>query len=208
MTNPDALKKEKKYNGRLPKGLFDYKFSGPTVESGGLGSSSLDEKLWELHCSPPKGLLSMFIPVFEMQKMLGSKMEMKKYEYCNKEIINYRFDKYLTRLSTFKRNLNTLSELAKNGGGCGRMLVLYVDLRVLNTRALKEVWNIEDIPVDREDRVNKNNGNFLGMCNQELLAEGSELLKRTHNGIYQTLFSFKIFHSQMFKINLTMGNSM
>ncbi|PWA63604.1 VAN3-binding protein [Artemisia annua] len=28
----------------------------------------------------------------------------------------------------------------------------------------------------------KNNGNFLGMCNQELLAQGSELLKRTHNG--------------------------
>ncbi|PWA62874.1 FORKED 1 [Artemisia annua] len=66
----------------------------------------------------------------------------------------------------------------------------------LKARALKEVWNIAAvIPVDRGVKVNKNNGkssgyredllpeeNFLGMCNQELLARGSELLKRTRNG--------------------------
>lgn len=60
--------------------------------------------------------------------------------------------------------------------------------------------------------MNKNNGesssyhkDFLRMCNQELLAQGTDLLKRTRNGTCQTLFSFKIFHSQMLKINLTMG---
>nr|GEX03020.1 VAN3-binding protein-like [Tanacetum cinerariifolium] len=64
----------------------------------------------------------------------------------------------------------------------------------LKARALKEVWNIAAvIPVDRGIKVNKNNGksnsyredilpeeNFLRMCNQELLAQGSEL--RTCNG--------------------------
>ncbi|KAI3741897.1 hypothetical protein L1987_59575 [Smallanthus sonchifolius] len=63
----------------------------------------------------------------------------------------------------------------------------------LKARALKEVWNIAAvIPVDRGIKVNKNHAsyceellpeeNFLGICNQELLARGSELLKRTRNG--------------------------
>ncbi|KAK9055753.1 hypothetical protein SSX86_026838 [Deinandra increscens subsp. villosa] len=66
----------------------------------------------------------------------------------------------------------------------------------LKARALKEVWNIAAvIPVDRGIKVSKNQGsssgyceellpeeNFLGICNQELLARGSELLKRTRNG--------------------------
>ncbi|KAM7521627.1 hypothetical protein LguiA_011529 [Lonicera macranthoides] len=72
----------------------------------------------------------------------------------------------------------------------------------LKARALKEVWNIAAvIPVERglgkgvggnENYVAPNNGgcceellpeeNFLGVCNQELLARGSELLKRTRNG--------------------------
>ncbi|KAD3068607.1 hypothetical protein R6Q59_017371 [Mikania micrantha] len=66
----------------------------------------------------------------------------------------------------------------------------------LKARALKEVWNIAAvIPVDRGIKVNKSHGNsssfceellpeenFLGICNQELLARGSELLKRTRNG--------------------------
>ncbi|KAK1426664.1 hypothetical protein QVD17_15341 [Tagetes erecta] len=66
----------------------------------------------------------------------------------------------------------------------------------LKARALKEVWNIAAvIPVDRGLKESKNQGkdscyyehttskeNFLGICNQELLARGSELLKRTRNG--------------------------
>ncbi|KAK3001610.1 hypothetical protein RJ639_020649 [Escallonia herrerae] len=74
----------------------------------------------------------------------------------------------------------------------------------LKARALKEVWNIAAvIPVDKRlgtgDGHNKsNNGqsntnscnneglpleeNFLGACNQELLARGSLLLKRTRTG--------------------------
>ncbi|XP_071697426.1 VAN3-binding protein-like [Rutidosis leptorrhynchoides] len=67
----------------------------------------------------------------------------------------------------------------------------------LKARALKEVWNIAAvIPVDRGVKVSKIDGkssgyskdqlppeeNFLGICNQELLARGSELLKRTRNG--------------------------
>ncbi|KAK2987149.1 hypothetical protein RJ640_019709 [Escallonia rubra] len=74
----------------------------------------------------------------------------------------------------------------------------------LKARALKEVWNIAAvIPVDKRlgtgDGHNKsNNGqsntnscnneglpleeNFLGVCNQELLARGSLLLKRTRTG--------------------------
>ncbi|KAJ9547753.1 hypothetical protein OSB04_020296 [Centaurea solstitialis] len=66
----------------------------------------------------------------------------------------------------------------------------------LKARALKEVWNIAAvIPVDRGVKESKHHGkstsyceellpeeNFLGICNQELLARGSELLKRTRNG--------------------------
>lgn len=73
----------------------------------------------------------------------------------------------------------------------------------LKARALKEVWNIAAvIPVDKglgmgvgQNEVNAtaNGGyceelfpeeNFLGACNQELLARGTELLKRTRNGKY------------------------
>lgn len=71
----------------------------------------------------------------------------------------------------------------------------------LKARALKEVWNIATvIPVDRglavgTGRNNENDcaygsygeglvpeDNFLGICNQELLSRGRELLKRTRNG--------------------------
>lgn len=67
---------------------------------------------------------------------------------------------------------------------------------------MKEVWNIAAvIPMEKGlgngvSRSEKSNGkgnsgyceellpeeNFLGVCNQELLARGSELLKRTRNG--------------------------
>ena len=50
------------------------------------GKNAVDDDCYFL------GFVVDLIPVFEMQKMLGSKMEMKKYEYCNKEIINHRFD--------------------------------------------------------------------------------------------------------------------
>ncbi|XP_006349712.1 VAN3-binding protein [Solanum tuberosum] len=76
----------------------------------------------------------------------------------------------------------------------------------LKARALKEVWNIAAvIPIekgigggtgrnsDQNHSSNNNNNNnycegldieenFLGVCNQELLARGRELLKRTRNG--------------------------
>lgn len=71
----------------------------------------------------------------------------------------------------------------------------------LKARALKEVWNIAAvIPIDKGlgmgvGQTEQNgivNGryleellpeeNFLGACNQELLARGTELLKRTRNG--------------------------
>ncbi|XP_042429099.1 VAN3-binding protein-like [Zingiber officinale] len=77
----------------------------------------------------------------------------------------------------------------------------------LKARALKEVWNIAAvIPVERsavanhhnhrhckQDKELDNNGssfadefvpeeNFLGLCSQELLARGTELLKRTRKG--------------------------
>ncbi|CAK9147018.1 unnamed protein product [Ilex paraguariensis] len=71
----------------------------------------------------------------------------------------------------------------------------------LKGRALKEVWNIAAvIPVDKGlskgvghngNNVRTTNSyneeiypveNFLGVCNQELLARGSELLKRTRTG--------------------------
>jgi hypothetical protein len=75
----------------------------------------------------------------------------------------------------------------------------------LKARALKEVWNIAAvIPVERGLGKNVGGGtekpdaskkggyseellpeeNFLGVCNQELLARGNELLKRTRNGTY------------------------
>ncbi|KAK7243022.1 hypothetical protein RIF29_37806 [Crotalaria pallida] len=76
----------------------------------------------------------------------------------------------------------------------------------LKARALKEVWNIPSVtPLERgiggiglRGKGNKTNGNnssstsdsgeviigenFLGACSQELLAKGSELLKRTRTG--------------------------
>ncbi|PIA31650.1 hypothetical protein AQUCO_04900152v1 [Aquilegia coerulea] len=66
----------------------------------------------------------------------------------------------------------------------------------LKARALKDVWNIAAvIPVERGMGVGNNghpNGNysgelvpeenFLGICSQELLARGCELLKRTRQG--------------------------
>ncbi|CAN4117411.1 unnamed protein product [Withania somnifera] len=77
----------------------------------------------------------------------------------------------------------------------------------LKARALKEVWNIAAvIPIEKgigggtgrkSDQIHSNNSNsnsnnycegldieenFLGVCNQELLARGRELLKRTRNG--------------------------
>ncbi|KAB2599689.1 hypothetical protein D8674_009960 [Pyrus ussuriensis x Pyrus communis] len=71
----------------------------------------------------------------------------------------------------------------------------------LKARALKEVWNIAAvIPVEKGSGVagNGSNGNsnsnssfsgelapeenFLGICSRELLAKGSELLKRTRGG--------------------------
>lgn len=71
----------------------------------------------------------------------------------------------------------------------------------LKARALKEVWNIAAvIPIEKglgmgvgqtEENVIVNGQyrdellpeqNFLGACNQELLARGTELLKRTRNG--------------------------
>ncbi|CAH9081150.1 unnamed protein product [Cuscuta europaea] len=70
----------------------------------------------------------------------------------------------------------------------------------LKARALKEVWSIPTVTAaaveDGQGKLNKgptcnNNGycegldieeNFLGVCNQELLARGRELLKRTRNG--------------------------
>nr|GME00741.1 VAN3-binding protein-like [Ipomoea batatas] len=70
----------------------------------------------------------------------------------------------------------------------------------LKARALKEVWNISTVNTLEKGHVigagsnnnNYNGGgfyegleveeNFLGVCNQELLARGRELLKRTRNG--------------------------
>lgn len=68
----------------------------------------------------------------------------------------------------------------------------------LKARALREVWNIAAvIPAERgagpsgngsssssstsEELVPEEN-NFLGICNRELLARGTELLKRTRKG--------------------------
>ncbi|KAJ4967992.1 hypothetical protein NE237_014693 [Protea cynaroides] len=64
----------------------------------------------------------------------------------------------------------------------------------LKARALKEVWNIAAvIPVERGMGMGSHptgnysgelvpDGNFLGVCSRELLAKGSELLKRTRKG--------------------------
>eukprot|EP00262_Sarcandra_glabra_P007356 TRINITY_DN20090_c0_g1_i1.p1 TRINITY_DN20090_c0_g1~~TRINITY_DN20090_c0_g1_i1.p1 ORF type:complete len:444 (-),score=46.34 TRINITY_DN20090_c0_g1_i1:413-1744(-) len=65
----------------------------------------------------------------------------------------------------------------------------------LKARVLKEVWNIAAvIPVEKGMGNHQNNGsgsfsgelvpeeNFLGLCSQELLARGTELLKRTRKG--------------------------
>ncbi|XP_058106140.1 VAN3-binding protein-like isoform X2 [Magnolia sinica] len=62
----------------------------------------------------------------------------------------------------------------------------------LKARALKEVWNIAAvIPVEKGMGTTPNGSysgelvpeeNFLGVCSQELLARGSELLKRTRKG--------------------------
>lgn len=77
----------------------------------------------------------------------------------------------------------------------------------LKARALKEVWNIAAVtPLERgvplgicgKGGHNTNNSNtstsdsgeivnvdnFLGICSQELLARGTELLKRTRKGCY------------------------
>uniref|UniRef100_A0A7N0TF45 VAN3-binding protein-like auxin canalisation domain-containing protein n=1 Tax=Kalanchoe fedtschenkoi TaxID=63787 RepID=A0A7N0TF45_KALFE len=78
----------------------------------------------------------------------------------------------------------------------------------LKARALKDVWNIAAvIPVDKGLNVGTggsiNNGgsntsdsgelapeeNFLGICSRELLARGSELLKRTRDGMFTLLSS-------------------
>lgn len=82
-----------------------------------------------------------------------------------------------------------------------KSFTIYAALRgaaTLKARALKEVWNIAAvIPVDKGPSQNEvkatagNAGyceevypeeNFLSACNQELLARGTELLKRTRNG--------------------------
>lgn len=84
---------------------------------------------------------------------------------------------------------------------------LYAALRgaaTLKARALKEVWNIAAVtPLDRGMGIGfcgkGNNGlpsgsssgelapeeNFGGLYSQDLLARGSELLKRTRNGDFQ-----------------------
>uniref|UniRef100_A0A118K270 Uncharacterized protein n=1 Tax=Cynara cardunculus var. scolymus TaxID=59895 RepID=A0A118K270_CYNCS len=91
-------------------------------------------------------------------------------------------------------------ETAEAMGAEREHLVAAVTLRgaaTLKARALKEVWNIAAvIPVDRGLKESKSQGNssgsseqlpieenFLGICNQELLARGSELLKRTRNDV-------------------------
>lgn len=72
----------------------------------------------------------------------------------------------------------------------------FAALRGVEARALKEVWNVAAvIPVDRGLSLGKthdsssNNSeelvpeeNFLAACNEELLARGNELLKRTRKG--------------------------
>lgn len=84
------------------------------------------------------------------------------------------------------------------------MMVYVLALRgaaTLKARAMKEVWNIAAvIPVEKgvglgvcgKANTDQLNGNFSGeicpadnfpvICNQDLLARGSELLKRTRKG--------------------------
>nr|GMD66847.1 VAN3-binding protein-like [Ipomoea batatas] len=83
----------------------------------------------------------------------------------------------------------------------------------LKARALKEVWNISTVnPLEKGHAIgagsnnnNYNGGgfyegleveeNFLGVCNQELLARGRELLKRTRNGdLHWKIVSVYIHH--------------
>lgn len=74
----------------------------------------------------------------------------------------------------------------------------------LKARVLKEMWNVAAvIPVEKgfaanlvhhsrhsDGEAGASSGelipgeNFLGLCSQELLARGTELLKRTRNGIF------------------------
>lgn len=100
----------------------------------------------------------------------------------------------------------------------------------LKTRALKDVWNIAAvIPVEKRTARNHNNNhgdrqqdelnsngrgfgdefipeedNFLGLCNQEFLAKGTELLKRTRKGFSvfrvsgQIKFYFVVIHNLNF----------
>lgn len=90
---------------------------------------------------------------------------------------------------------------------------MYVALRgvaTLKARALKEVWNVAaavpvpvSVPIERgvslgngNNSSSNNSGsyceelvpeeNFLAACNQEMLARGGELLKRTRKGIIKT----------------------
>ncbi|KAF6177026.1 hypothetical protein GIB67_040924 [Kingdonia uniflora] len=85
-----------------------------------------------------------------------------------------------------------------SGGGGGVGGGTLRGAATLKARALKEVWNIAAvIPVEKGMGVgNHNNGhfngsysgelvqeeNFLGVCSQEFLARGCELLKRTRKG--------------------------
>ncbi|RVW54685.1 VAN3-binding protein [Vitis vinifera] len=83
----------------------------------------------------------------------------------------------------------------------------------LKARALKEVWNVAAvIPVERgigngvsgnanNTQPNGKNSsetfpreNFIGVCSQELLARGSELLKRTRNGDLHWKMVFVYIH--------------
>lgn len=82
----------------------------------------------------------------------------------------------------------------------------------LKARALKEVWNVAAaVPIERGislGAVNNNNNNcssnssgsyceelvpeenFLAACNQEMLARGTELLKRTRTGTLHSILHF------------------
>ena len=85
-----------------------------------------------------------------------------------------------------------------------RVLLALRGVATLKARALKEVWNVAAaVPVAPVERgVSSGNGNnssssnnsgsyceellpeenFLASCNQEMLARGTELLKRTRKG--------------------------
>lgn len=94
------------------------------------------------------------------------------------------------------------------------MFVYILALRgaaTLKARASKEVWNVAAVlPMEKGGAVgaNSSNGsttsshsselipdeNFLGICSRELLARGSELLKRTRTGMesFSRLQYFKL----------------